>query len=238
MNDMTLLVPPLRSRSLLVESALVAMLSVAFFALLVAAPHADPSGFDRAVMARVQGISWGELAFVPRLGSEVSGGLYGGYLIPASVGFWFAITRRWRLLALVLVAFALHYVLISPKLFVTAYRPSPLFGVEGAGGLESFPSGHVQWAASFYGLLAVVAWQSAAGRVRWLIVAGYIAVVLGAMLGRMELGRHWPVDVTAGLLVGLIGFRVLAFAHARWAARPARADEARSRPDSSRSRAP
>ncbi len=145
-------------------------------------------------------------------------------------------TRRWRLLALVGLAFVLHYLLISPKLFVTAYRPSPLFGVEGAGGLESFPSGHVQWAASFYGLLAVAAWRASGGRVRWLIAAGYAAVVVGAMLGRMELGRHWPVDVTAGLLLGIIAFRVLAVAHGGWAARPmpARQAEVEPRPAASK----
>jgi membrane-associated phospholipid phosphatase len=102
------------------------------------------------------------------------------------------VTRQWRLLGLLVAIFLLHYILISPKMFVTAYRPSPLFGVDGGGGLESFPSGHVQWATSFYGLLAFVGWRSTEGRWRWAVLGAYALVVAGTMLGRMELGRHWP----------------------------------------------
>jgi membrane-associated phospholipid phosphatase len=165
-------------------------------------------------MRDVQGIPWGSLSFIPRLGSDVGGGVYGAYLMPAVAGVGFAATRQWRLLGLLAAVFVLHYLLISPKLFIEADRPSPLFGVDGGGGLESFPSGHVQWATSFYGLLAFVAWRATEGRWRWAILAGYALIVLGTMLGRMELGRHWPVDVLAGLLVGLIALRALVVLHA------------------------
>ena len=114
--------------------------------------------------------------------------------------------------------------MISPKLFILAHRPSPDFGVQGGGGLESFPSGHVQWATSFYGFLAILAWRNTHGRVRWLIAAAFATVVAGTMLGRMELGRHWPVDVTAGLLVGLISLRIVWLLHLHGGPRPRTAD--------------
>ncbi len=205
--------------SLISEGLIFGGLSAAFLALLVGFPHAAPSALDRALMADVQGLPWGRFSFIPRLGSDVGGGVYGSYLVPAMAGTFFAATRRWKLLALLALVFALHYVMISPKLFITAHRPSPDFGVQGAGGLESFPSGHVQWATSFYGFLALLAWRNTEGRTRWLIAGTFGAIVLGTMLGRMELGRHWPVDVTGGLLVGLIALRIVSLLH------PARAAE-------------
>jgi membrane-associated phospholipid phosphatase len=142
------------------EALLVSGLVAAFLTLLFAVDHANPSGIDRHLARAIQAIRWGELAFLPRLASDMGGGVYGFYVVPALMGAWFAATRRWRMLVLLVAVFALHYVLIAPKQLVLAYRPSPLFGVEGAGGLESFPSGHVEWAASFYGLLAYLAWRA------------------------------------------------------------------------------
>lgn len=201
--------PQTPTSRLLNELLIFGGLSAAFLLLLVSVPHAHPSTLDRTLMRDIQGIPWGSFSFIPRLGSEVGGGMYGAYVFPAIAGVAFAATRQWRLLALLLVVFLLHYILISPKMFVTAYRPSPLFGVDGGGGLESFPSGHVQWATSFYGLLAFVGWTSTPGRWRWAVIAAYALVVAGTMLGRMELGRHWPLDTVAGVLAGLIALRIV-----------------------------
>lgn len=205
---------------LMTEGLVFGALTLAFVALLVGVPHSGPSALDRALMVDVQSINWGSFAFIPSLGSDLGGGVYGTYLVPAIAGSWFAVTRRWRLLGLLALVFVLHYLLISPKLFITAYRPSPAFGVEGAGGMESFPSGHVQWATSFYGFLALLAWRNTNGWVRWLVAGSFALVVMGTMLGRMELGRHWPVDVTAGLIVGLIALRILSLLHRPAPSRP------------------
>jgi membrane-associated phospholipid phosphatase len=208
-------------RSWVRESAIMGSLFVPFMTLLLAVDHASPSGFDRWLAALVQSIPWGALSFVPRLGSELGGGMYGFYVVPAVVALLFTAMRRWRLLALVCGVFVLHYLMISPKQFITAYRPSPMFGVEGAGGLESFPSGHVEWAVSFYGLLAVLAWRALAGRWRLAVLPVYALVVLGTMLGRIDLGRHWPLDTLAGLFAGLIALRLLLAFHAwRWQPAP------------------
>jgi membrane-associated phospholipid phosphatase len=194
-------------------------LVTAFLMLLLAVDHTAPSGFDRRGAALIQAIPWGQLAFLPQLGSDLGGGLYGFYVLPALVGGYVAVRRQWRVLALLLGVFALHYVLISPKQFITAYRPSPHFGVEGAGGLESFPSGHVEWAVSFYGLLAVLGWRGVSARWRVAILPAYAFVVLGTILGRIALGRHWPLDTFAGLLAGLLALRLLLAMHG-WSWRP------------------
>lgn len=189
-----------------------------FIGLLLVVVAWAPTPVDRTLAGHLQSIPWGSLSFVPALGSDVGGGAYGFYVFPAMVGTFLAATRRWHLLIPLAAVFLLHFLLISPKLFVTAYRPSPEFGVFGAGGLESFPSGHVQWAVSFYGLLAYFGWRNTTGRTRGAILALYAAVVVLTMLGRIELGRHWPLDTLAGVLVGLISLRVLIALH-RWSAR-------------------
>jgi membrane-associated phospholipid phosphatase len=195
-------------------------LSAAFFGLLLLVNFSAPTSFDRWFAGQVQSIPWGSLAFIPRIGSDLGGGAYGFYLVPGLVAAGFVVRRRWGLLALLLAVFALHYALISPKLLITAHRPSPLFGVEGAGGLESFPSGHVEWAVSFYGFLAYLVWRVAPGRLRFAVPPAYALIVLGTMLGRIELGRHWPVDTLAGVIVGLIALRLVIVLH-RWSDRRA-----------------
>jgi undecaprenyl-diphosphatase len=221
-------------RAWLQELLILGALGGAFLVLLLFVDHSAPSAFDRSVAGAIQSIRWGELAFVPRLGSDLGGGVYGFYVAPAVAAVILTAMRRWRLLALLVAVFALHYLMISPKQLITAYRPSPLFGVEGGGGLESFPSGHVEWAVSFYGLLAYFAWRAASGHRRLIVVAAYALVVFGTMLGRIELGRHWPLDTLAGLIAGLIALRILIALHAlspdprRFSEQPRRSVQARA----------
>ena len=196
------------------EAAIVGGLAGTFVLLLLVVIASAPTPLDRRLGGSIQSIPWGELAFIPRVGSDLGGGVYGFYLVPTLAACVFAALWRWRLVALLLAVFALHYLMISPKQFITAHRPSPLFGVEGAGGLESFPSGHVEWAVSFYGFLAYLAWRAAPRWPRLAILALYATVVLVTVLGRIELGRHWPVDTVAGVLAGLLAFRVLIALHA------------------------
>jgi membrane-associated phospholipid phosphatase len=203
------------SPAVLWETIVVGSLAAAFLTLLLIVDRSAPTAFDRRYADQIQAIPWGALAFVPRLASDLGGGLYGFYLAPALTALAFAALRRWRLLALLLAVYVLHFLTISPKLFIVAHRPSPAFGVEGDGGLASFPSGHVQWAVSFYGFLAVLAWRALPGRLRFAVPAVYTAIVLGTMLGRIELGRHWPVDTIAGVLAGLIALRLVVALDAR-----------------------
>jgi undecaprenyl-diphosphatase len=200
------------------EIGLVGGLVVGFVALLLVVIRAAPTAFDRRWAAEIQAIPWGELAFVPHLGSDLGGGVYGAFLAPTLTAGAFVVGRRWREFALLGAVFLLHFVLISPKLFVTAYRPSPRFGVDGAGGLGSFPSGHVQWSASFYGLIAYLLWRTLPVRLRWVVLPIYAAVVLATMLGRIELGRHWPIDTLGGVLAGLLALRLVIFLDVRFRA--------------------
>jgi len=167
---------------------------------------------DRFIAGEIQQLFSGPLSAWAQWASDLGGGLYGVYVVPIAAAVFLAFKRQWRALALVAGVFVLHYALISPKLFIDANRPSPAFGVEGAGGLESFPSGHVEWAVSLYGFLAYLAARNWP-RFRYPIAGAYASVVVMTMLSRIELGRHWPIDTIAGLLVGLIAVRVLVALH-------------------------
>jgi membrane-associated phospholipid phosphatase len=194
-----------------IEKALLAAISIAFLALLVVVDLAAPTGPDRWLAGRIQSIPWGDFEFVPAWGSEIGGGRVGFFVVPITVAIFFALRQQWRLLLLLGVVFALHYVAISPKAFIPAERPSPIFGVEGGGGLESFPSGHVQWAVSFYGFMAFLALRLTTGYARLFVLGAYALVVASVMIGRIELGRHWPIDTMGGLLIGLLCARLLVY---------------------------
>jgi len=60
----------------------------------------------------------------------------------------------------------------------------------------SFPSGHATGAASFYSGLALTY------KKRWLSLIGALLIVL-VILSRLYLGVHWPLDVFAGLALGI-----------------------------------
>ncbi|KAA0239485.1 MAG: phosphatase PAP2 family protein [Dehalococcoidia bacterium] len=212
----------LDGRFLLRELLLIGIPIIAFLGLMAVVVQAAPTGFDRDLGGRLQGISWGPYESAPALVSDIAGGVYGFFLVPSAAAAFLAWRRQWALLVPLVAVFALHYAAISPKTFIQAYRPSPEFGVAGAGGLESFPSGHVEWATSFYGLLAYMGWRRVEGRGRYLIASGWGAIVVLTMLSRIELGRHWPIDTVAGFLIGLVALRLLVGLHSvahRWQAR-------------------
>src|SRR5262245_49517262 len=91
------------------ELAVVGGLSAAFLSLLGLVARSAPTAFDRRWMPELQAIPWGELAFVPRLGSDLGGGWIGLIVAPALVVATFAGLLRWRLFLLLGAIFVLHF---------------------------------------------------------------------------------------------------------------------------------
>lgn len=122
------------------------------------------------------------------------------FIVVISFIFWNISKREgFKLLAAVTFSGALNSVL---KIAFHTQRPFEVLDsiagkrVETATGY-SFPSGHTQGASTFYISLAQVV------RRRWFSIAAIIIVLLVG-LSRMYLGVHWPVDVIAGLLIGVV----------------------------------
>jgi membrane-associated phospholipid phosphatase len=106
---------------------------------------------------------------------------------------------------LLLLSFPLHVLAQFPKALVDRERPSAAFeGIEGVGGLQSFPSGHAEYVITFYGFLAYLLMLHFTARwQRALILTTWIAFVLATGFGRVAEGRHWPLDVFASYVIGL-----------------------------------
>ena len=124
------------------------------------------------------------------------------YLFIAVLAFvyWNVSKRKGFILASALVFSQIVNNLI--KIIVRAPRPFEKLDyisgkrVETATGY-SFPSGHTQGAASFYSAGALIINKTGA------YIAAAIVIILVAV-SRLYLGVHWPVDVAAGLVFGVL----------------------------------
>ncbi|MGE0538735.1 MAG: phosphatase PAP2 family protein [Dehalococcoidia bacterium] len=107
--------------------------------------------------------------------------------------------------AVLLLSFPLHVLAQFPKALIDRPRPSSDFpGIEGVGGVQSFPSGHAEYVVTFYGFLAVILMMRARSwRSRSIIFLVWLVFALATGFGRVALGRHWPIDVLVSYVVGL-----------------------------------
>jgi membrane-associated phospholipid phosphatase len=112
----------------------------------------------------------------------------------------------WRAAALAAVCFA-GLLLIGPWLqgVIARPRPSPsLVRVVGSSSGYSFPSIFALTYAATAGYLAILAWNARAGRTRWVVVLACALLLFVGGSARIVLGAHWPSDVMASYLIGLI----------------------------------
>jgi membrane-associated phospholipid phosphatase len=130
--------------------------------------------------------------------------------------------RRWRMASFIVqagLAEALAYALTVK--FV--HRPRPhVVQLDSYNPIHSFPSGHVAASIAVYGALALL--LTAHFRAPWARAAIWtvaIAIPLVVAWSRMYRGEHHPIDVAAGVLMGLgaLGIAVFAARTARAAAR-------------------
>jgi undecaprenyl-diphosphatase len=126
-------------------------------------------------------------------------------LLIGVVAIFLAMERKYRVLVLVLVA-SIGGLLLSTLLkhVVQRERPSvvPHLSITMS---SSFPSGHSILSAVVYltlGVLLARTVKSTSTRVFIIVVASFLAILVG--LSRIFLGVHYPTDVLAGWMAGLV----------------------------------
>jgi undecaprenyl-diphosphatase len=112
--------------------------------------------------------------------------------------------RCMRVTALLWAAFLVNPI-VEALLKGLVGRPRPDLLQLRPGNGPSFPSGHVLASVGFYGLVAVVLWQSTRRSGHRLAIATIAGALLGGIAAsRVYLGVHWPIDAFAGLVIGAV----------------------------------
>jgi membrane-associated phospholipid phosphatase len=118
--------------------------------------------------------------------------------------------KRWReswFIAIALIGEVTIFVCTT--LVVDRARPS-VQHLDGAPPTSSFPSGHTAASVALYGSLAVLAWSaSRRGWVRGLFTVLAVAVPIAVAGSRLYRGMHFPTDVMAGALLGILWLTIV-----------------------------
>lgn len=116
-----------------------------------------------------------------------------------------ALKRGVTVLGAVTVSSALCEVL---KLSVDRPRP-PAWTQLSPEASQSYPSGHVSGTTALVLIVALSLTAGVANRLwRWTAVVAAALIAIVVATSRVYAGAHWPSDVVAGLLVGVIGVLV------------------------------
>ncbi|MFW6202519.1 MAG: phosphatase PAP2 family protein, partial [Gemmatimonadota bacterium] len=102
-------------------------------------------------------------------------------------------------------------------------RPTIILDGLASPGFASFPSGHTAKSVALYGLLTWF-WIRASGSAleRAIALLAFAGIISLVMFGRLRMGVHWPSDIIAGLLLGLVWLSALVLA--LWRAETASTD--------------
>jgi undecaprenyl-diphosphatase len=121
--------------------------------------------------------------------------------------------KRWRE-PLFVVAVVAGEVTIFVITTLVVHRPRPnVVRLDHAPPTSSFPSGHTAASVALYGSIAVLVILFGA-RILWLRIALTVAILMPVLVAtsRLYRGMHYPTDVLAGALLGIIWLRVAIYA--------------------------
>lgn len=118
---------------------------------------------------------------------------------------------RWRESVFLAVALAGEVTMFVCATLVI-HRPRPAVAhLDEAPPTSSFPSGHTAASVALYAGLAVIVWCcSQRGWLRALAAALAVVVPIAVAFARLYRGMHYPTDVAAGALLGLLWLGVTA----------------------------
>ena len=144
--------------------------------------------------------SWQTPALDWLMKSITLAGSYGAGLVMIIAVAWLG-RRGDRPTAMALVASVIGAVAISGLLKLVFARPRPtVFPPLTVEHTYSFPSGHSIIAVALYGFLATLLWQKR--RYGWALFSAIMIPLIA--FSRVYLGVHYPSDVLAALMLGLL----------------------------------
>ncbi|MGB7251067.1 MAG: phosphatase PAP2 family protein [Phormidesmis sp.] len=89
-------------------------------------------------------------------------------------------------------------------------RPELIADGIAAPGLHSFPSGHVVVALTMYGLIFYLWFRTSRNWIERVIAIAFGALWIGLITtSRISLGAHWPSDIVASFIVGVLWLATL-----------------------------
>jgi membrane-associated phospholipid phosphatase len=145
------------------------------------------------------------------VGSIVAGGVVLPIVV-GSIAFVCALLRRWRIAAFLVFALGVESASYrATTLVVHSHRPR-VARLENLPVNASYPSGHTAAAIAVYcGLALLITSAVGHGAVRALAWTLAVAMVAFVALSRTYRGMHHPLDVTGGIVLGIVTLIVLVF---------------------------
>ncbi len=177
-----------------------AVLLIIFVLITVLFPTFKP--VDDAIIRLVQLTprSWeGVIIFLTKIGDVLPLAL-----VALAVSLWELYRRnyvRGLVMAGSLIAMPAFYLVKE-----TVRRARPISDFVAEHGLQgfSFPSGHSTGTMAVYGMIAFLAYSHLKGRMRLVVVALCVLIIIIVSFTRVYLGAHFPTDVFAGWLLAIV----------------------------------
>lgn len=149
-------------------------------------------------------------------GSMLSETLVKVALVALVGGALVLIVRRWHDGVFLALAVGLEATVFVIASFIVDRDRPPVEKLDPPAPSGSFPSGHAAAAVAFYaGLFIVVRWHTRNRIVRAIFVVVAVAAPLAVGFSRAARGMHHPIDVVAGMLLGVGALYVVRGAFAK-----------------------
>jgi membrane-associated phospholipid phosphatase len=176
---------------------------------LVLTPGLDNA--DEDVVQWLAGYRTPERNDLSFFGSEVSGGI-AIPIVVALVALGFAVFRHWRAAAFLIAAIVLESATYRATVFFVDRERPDVTRLEDLPVDASFPSGHIAASIAVYSGLALLLTSRVTSpplRVLAWSIALAVPVVVG--ISRMYRGMHHPIDLAAGLVMGIAALALAVF---------------------------